>query len=336
MDPIAMPLTVFTTDVGGGGGPPAAPAPAASPADAANARIDAAVAAGMTDDTDLAAGAPPAGGPPAAPGTEGQPDADVEPDFDNLTYRDGVKLREQFTKQKDRYKPFADAVGTLPDEQRQAVLEALQSPDVVSFVHAMNPNDRQTLLGIYQTFLSNPTEAAAQFRALADQIAPSDAAPGSPPAPPSGGAPPADASPDPEAPITRADLEQWQRQQAEASQAAEATRQAEAGMLAELKSLGYDPESSEPTERLKADEVIWLAAFRTGGDIRKAHAEAEARRQAVIDGYVKGKTANAATPGTPETGQSPSGSTDPKKVDPMKAMEARLEAEFGPDPAARR
>lgn len=341
MDPITWPLTVFTTDVGGGGG---APAPAATPADAANARIDAAVAAGMTDgDPDTGTPIAPADGQPPAEGTpppEGAPPTDeLDPDnldFGHINYRDGKRLEQQIKAQRERFKPFVDTVGALPDDQREAALEALQTPDVLGFVHAMNPNDRQVLLGIYQQFLTDPAAGAEAFRALADQIAPAGAAPGSPTTPPAGAPPDGTPPADPDAPMTRAEFEAWNRQQADQAEQAKAEQAAVQTMYAEMKTLGYDPESSEPAKKDEADEVIWQAAHRTGGDLKAADAVLKARRQAIIDGYVKGKTADAATPGTPETGQSPSGSTPPGKVDPKAAMEARLESEYGPDPQARR
>lgn len=341
MDPITMPLLVRTTDVGGGGGaPPAAPV---NPADAANARIDAAVAAGLRDgDPETGAPIAPADGTPPPEGTppEGTPpaDAELDPDkldFENLNYRDGKKIEQQLRSQRERYKPYADAVGALPEDQRQVALEALQNPDVLGFVHGMNPNDRQVLLGIYQQFLTDPAAGAEAFRALADQIAPAGT-PASPSGTPPAGAPPADgAPPDPDAPMTRAEFDEYNRQQAQTAEQAKAEQAAVATMYAEMKTLGYDPESSDPVKKDEADEVIWQAAHRTGGDLKAADAVLKARRQAIIDGYVNGKKADAGTPGTPETGQSPSGSTPPGKVDPRAAMEARLEANLGPDPQAR-
>lgn len=341
------PVIVFNADDGGGGGvaaPPAAPeAPAVpmSPDAAARARIDQAVAGGMRD------GDPETGAPPAAEGAPAPEAGDPEfpeVDFDNLTYRDGKRLREQLTAQKDRYKPFEQAFGGLEDADRQAAVEALsglgaEAAPLLGLVAGMPTQDRNMLLGAYQEFLADPAKGAESFRAIYEAAARSAgidpaAAPVAPePAPVA--PPPAAGDDDLDRPITMRELQAQQEAARAEAQIEQAQQESQREMLAKVRDLGYDPDSTDPDTRAGADEVIWLAAYRTAGDIDKAHAIVETRRQSIIDGYVNGKRANAQRPAAPETGTATSSATPPGKQDPLAASRARLDAELGPDPHAR-
>lgn len=346
MPPFARPI-VFTTDVGGGGG-----APPADPQQAATARIEAAVAAGMADDdpgAPVVPGSEPPLGTPAPPPDPAAPvagaDDDLEGiDFSNLNYRDGKRIESELKKQRERFKPFADAFGGLDDDKRSAAVEALsglgaEAGDLLPFVASMNANDRQALFAAYSAFLKSPAEGYEAFRRITDAAAaaagidPAAQAPAVAPVTPAGTPPPDD---DPDRPITRRELEE--REQARTEQAARETAEhaAQDQMLAQMRDLGYDHGSSDPEKKAEADELIWLAAYRTEGDVKKADALLKARNQRVIDGYVNGKKADASRPGAPETGATPSGQVPPEQVDPDAAMRARLDTHLGPDPFARR
>lgn len=346
---IRTPLA-FDVDPGGGGGaPPAAPM---SPSEAANARIEQAVANGLTDDGDGVNG--PDRTPTAASGDPAVPAAAPAPGSldglevpDNLAYRDGVKLREQITEFKGRYKPFEEAFGGLEEADRSAAVDALRglgtdAAPVIGIVAGMHPNDRAMLLNAYAEFSTDPVKGAEAFRVIAEQAA---KAAGINPAVGNGTSPPP--VPDPAAgalgdddldrPITRRELEQRESERAAAADTARAQEQAQSQILTDARALGYDPESTDPAERTRADHLIWLAGFRTEGDLKAAHAVLEGERQAVIDGYLKDKRANASRPAAPETGTAPSGQTEPNTpVDPMERARNRLDAELGPDLFARR
>src|SRR5262245_18494615 len=44
--------------------------------------------------------------------------------FDGLQYRDGMTLRSEIQKSRDRFKPFNDAFGSMDDDQRQLLLDS--------------------------------------------------------------------------------------------------------------------------------------------------------------------------------------------------------------------
>lgn len=88
---------------------------------------------------------------------------------------------------------------------------------------------------------------------------------------------------DPNAPLTRADLEKI-----EADRQTAAREKADIdGVLAEIKELGYADGSIDRAMLLHA------AQHETKGDLQAAHAKVEAHRQSIIDGYVESVRAGA-------------------------------------------
>lgn len=344
------PFIVYAPDDGAGAATAVAPEAPASPEGSARARIDEAVAGGMRDEgTGQPEVAPVVPGPDGTPQPQGGDEDFPDVDFDNLTYRDGKRLREQLTAQKDRFKPFEQAFGSLPDAERTAALESLgalgaSAPETIVLVAGMPPEDRDLLFNARALALADPSAGAQEFLRIAhaiatqagialDPAAPAPAGTAQPgaPAPAPQGEPGAD---DLDRPMTRREFQAEQQRLAAERTTGEAEAAAQQQILTDVRALGYDPDSSDPDERSRSDEVIWLAAYRTGGDIKKAHAILDSRSQATIDRYVKDKQANARRPATPDNGSSPSGARDPEQVAPKEAAKERILAAFGPPPAS--
>lgn len=341
------PFIVYAPDDGAGAATAVVPEAPASPEGSARARIDAAVEGGMRDE---GAGQPEVA--PVVPGAEGTPAPGGEEDFpgidfDNLTYRDGKRLREQLTAQKDRYKPIEQAFGALPDDERAAALESLGSlgasaPETIGLVAGMAAQDRDLLFGAYAQAIADPGAGAQEFLRIAQALATGagitlDPAAAAPAPAPDAAAPPAGqpaTGDDLDRPMTRREFQAEQQRLAAERTTGEAEAAAQQQILTDVRALGYDPDSTDPDERSRSDEVIWLAAYRTGGDIKKAHAILDQRSQATIDRYVKDKQANARRPATPDNGSSPSGARDPEQVAPKDAARERILAAFGPPPAS--
>lgn len=356
MQPILTPLVTFNVDDGGGGGP-AQGTPTAA-VEAANARIDREVAAGLRDDgddangrvTDPAAGVPasaPSSGtpvdpaaPPAAAAAPSEDDPLAGIDFENLNYRDGKAIEKELKNQRERYKPFEQAVGALPDADRQAAVESLtrlgdQAAPILGLVSGMHPNDRAVVLSAYTDFLEDPAKGAAAFRAIADSIAPAGVDPSATGAPaPAGAAPEAGASDDDE-PLTKGDWARMQAEQQAQQQQDRVVAEATQRITTQAAELGYAPSTTDQVADDRFVELMNLVATRTNGDVKAADAALKARDQAIIDGYIASKRADAQRPAAPETGTASSGQTDGNQVDPMEKARARLDAEFGPDRFAR-
>lgn len=367
MDPFAIfrPYAAFNADDGGGGGGGGT----ATATEAANARIDAAVADGLRDDGDDAdgrvddptAGVPNAAGTPAAPAAPPAAPApaasDDDPlagiDFENLNYRDGKRIEQELRTQRERFKPFEQAFKGTPDEDRQAAVEGLSSlggeaAPVIALVGSMNPNDRNVLLDAYVTYTRDPVAGREKFQAIVDAIAdpsgtgtppagggaPAGApAPGAAPTAPGTGA--ADGTDDLDRPMSVREFEARQQEQQAAVEQERLVAEWQQTMTTQATELGYAPNSTDEAEVDRFHELMGLVATRTNGDVKAADAVIKARDQRIIDGYVKAKKADASRPGTPETGTASSGQTDGNQLPPMEKARARLDAEFGPDRHAR-
>lgn len=360
MDPLAIfrPYVAFNADDGGGAGPAAQGTPTAA-VQSANDRIDAAVAAGLRDDgddangrvTDPAAGVP--GGPPVAgeaPPAAGTPPAapsDDDPlagiDFENLNYRDGKAIEKELKTQRERYKPFEQAFKGLEDTDRQAAVEGItklgdQAAPILGLVSGMHPNDRAVVLSAYTDFLEDPAKGAAAFRAIAESIEPSPGGTGTPPAGggvPAGSAPPAAGEEDLDRPLSMREFQEMQQQQQVAQQQEQAVAEATQRITTEAAGLGYAPNPTDEVADYRFRELMGLVATRTNGDVKAADAALKARDQAIIDGYIASKRADAQRPAAPETGTASSGQTDGAAIPPMEKARARLDAELGPDRYAR-
>lgn len=354
MQPWLRSFIAYAPDDGAGAATAVVPDPPASPEGSARARIDAAVEGGMRDE---GAGQPEVA--PVVPGAEGTPapaggdDLDLDSiDFQNLPYQQGKRIEAELRKSRERYRPFEQAFGGLPDNERAAAIESLgalgeNANETIGLVAGMAAQDRDLLFGAYAQAIADPGAGAQEFLRIAqalatgagitlDPAAPAPAPagtaqPGAQPAPASGEAAGTD---DLDRPMTRREFQAEQQRLAAERTTGEAEAAAQQQILTDVRALGYDPDSSDQDERSRSDEVIWLAAYRTGGDIKKADAILKGREQVIIDRYRDQKRADASRPATPDNGSSPSGAREPGQVAPKDAARERILAAFGPPPAS--
>lgn len=160
-------------------------------------------------------------------------------------------IRKEAARYRTEAKPFKEAFDGYTDEVRDAWL------NVVNLAK------------------SDESAAAQQLRELADAIAP----------PVEGAEDDEDAGTDEPQYLTKEQYEELrQQEQAEAAQAEQLQK-----LNTELTELGYTiPKDGEPPS-IELAELMWFAQFKTGNDIKAAHEQVEARKQAVIDSYVQGK-----------------------------------------------
>lgn len=355
MQPWLRSFIAYAPDDGAGAATAVAPEPAASPEGSARARIDEAVAGGMRDEgTGQPEVAPVVPGAEGAPAPTGDEDLDLDSlDFQNLPYQQGKRIEAELRKSRERYRPFEQAFGALPDEERAAAIESLGSlgehaSETIGLVAGMAAQDRDLLFGAYAQAIADPGAGAQEFLRIAQALAtgagitldPAAAAPAPAPAP-DAAAPPAGqpaAGDDLDRPMTRREFQAEQQRRDAERTTGEAEAAAQQQILTDVRALGYDPDSSDQAERSRSDEVIWLAAYRTGGDIKKADAILKEREQIAIDRYVKGKKADASRPATPDTGSSPSGSREPGQAkdftEVTERVRERIQAVHGPPPAS--
>lgn len=355
--------------MGNQGIPPAAPAapPAAAPpvptpqppaqdltgaSDAARDRL-----ATAFPDQPVVEGAPPADAAGGAAPTEDAPidifaDGALEGlDFSGMQYRDGKKLENEIRSARERFRPFNDAFGQMSDEARQALLQAAPTlgDDLATLGAAagvLHPDDRAYFAEAMRLMQTDPQAAAEMLSHGAEVLRSAYQQPGAvPPAPPAPGTspmpewaqPPAgEGEPvaDPlDAPMTMRQYQEAQERDAYARD----VRQQEQAIIDEAKSLGYDPDSTDPIAAARLSTLVSLAGRpEIGGDLSKAHELMEQARQADIDAFVKGKTADAADPTAPNLGAPPA----ERRVletseDGLAAMTNRLDATLGPDPRRR-
>lgn len=298
---------------------------------------------GAPADVAAAAAAPPAAD---APFDIFDPDAIDKLDLGSLQYRDGAKLAKDIAAARDKFKPLNDAFGGLDDAQRAALVAAAPTlgADLAVFGQVgsqLHPDDRAWFMGVMGEFATDPLGAAKKLAAGASAIQANYVDPAAPPAPAADpNAPPSDdswidpdaAPADPaNAPVTRADLEAYMNQQRYEAD----VRSQEQAVLAAAAKLGYSPNPNDPIADNRFDSFIGMAR-RTGGDLDKAHQLMQAQDQAIIDGFVQAKAADADRPGTPATGGPP---VDTQVLDTLpdaqQSMLNRLEGALGPDPRRR-
>lgn len=350
--------------------PPPPAAPAAPPAPPAQDLSTAGDAARERLATAFPDAMPPGGpgvdaAPPAAAGGEAPPTEDAALDIfaedglagldlSNMPYRDGKKLEREIATARDRFRPFNDAFGSMDDDQRQQLLQAAPTlgPDLATLSAAsakLHPDDRAFFADAMAMMETDPQRAAALLQHGAEQLRAAYSAPGVPPAAPPGqplgqsgempdwAAPPAgetEPAVDPlDAPMT---MRQWQEAQRQQDFARE-VHDNEQQIIEEARALGYDAASNDPVAKARFGTLINLAGQpEVGGDLTKAHELMEQARQADIDAFVQGKTADAANPTAPVTGAPPA---QPRVLetaeDGHQAMTNRLEAALGPDPRRR-
>lgn len=122
-------------------------------------------------------------------------------------------------------------------------------------------------------------------------------------------------------PLTEADVERKfkEREQAQAQE------QAVQDVMREAKDLGYAEGTPDQAE------LFWFAHNKTEGDLSKAHEAVQARKQAAVDEYLKGKEADADAFPTPTTAGSGSTGGEPPKDfgSAREALMARLAGKPG-------
>lgn len=221
---------------------------------------------------DLTAGAPaPVADPPAAPPAE----LDLESELEERTY---TKAEMQAVRQ--------EAAGRRVSERElKQKLDALHE--------GLDDGDAEYLLGIARKLRDDPKSTAAEFRALSERI--EAALEETDPAP----------AADPDAadkPLTRADLEQIEKERAIAA--------AQVALTAEAKALNERYVDGNP----EYAQLLWYATHDKDckGSLQKAHDKLvlrdEGLRQAAVDAYVKGvqETAGAFPPVGAPGGNGPS------------------------------
>lgn len=268
-------------------------------------------------------------------------------DLGNLQYRDGAKLQKEIGRARDQFKPFHDAFGSLDEESRASLLANAPNlgNDLAAFSQVasqLHPDDRAYFMATMERFATDPLGAAEAMGAAVDIIRQQyGQAPGAPPAAP---APlPAgqqampewaqpDAPVDPaNAPITRADLEQWSAQERYAAE----IKANEADIIHRATELGYAPNPNDPVANNRFRSFIGLLQD-TSGDADAAHALMQQADQAIIDGFVQAKAADAGRPGAPAMGAAPAETRVLETLDDGRAaMLARLDGSLGPDPRRR-
>lgn len=255
-----------------------------------------------------AAPAAPAAAPPAAPPAAPQDPLaalDAAQVADDMPYRDAKRLRDEIVRARERYSPFAEAFDGL------------------------DPSDSETLLEVARILNGDGSreEVAAFLADSAKQIGGEDWTWPDGSAAPEGAAgatPPEAAEPQY---LTAAELDQRLAER----DAQQAVTEAQAEILAEIRSFGYDPESTDPIERGKFAALIEIAKMDPDGSIENAHQALTGWEQSIVDGYVSGKTADANRPALVDGGETPVESARMDTLDDAEAaMRARLDQSFGP------
>lgn len=317
-------------------------APPADPGDAADAAAASRVAEAFPDDPvggeGAPASAPAEGAPPDGADLLGDDDPLAGLDTSGMSYRDGQKLAQDIAKTRDRYKPFSDAFGDLDDDQRAAVLDAAPNlgADLATLAGSasqLHPDDRRFFADAMALMATDPDRAAAMLEYGVQQIREAlgggEPAPGASPAPAPDGAP---ADGDDDRPVTMKELRELENQRQRDAERQELERT----MLADARKLGYDPEATEGPAA--ADSNAYFFFLSRTGDSEKAHQQVEAWKQAQIDAFVAGKSADAGRPAPPaDAGGAPAPKGAPMETldDADAAMRSRLDGVLGPDPRRR-
>lgn len=321
-------LFVMAPDEGAGGGEPAAGgAEGAAPADTGGAPPGETLADGDAN---------------ASARLDAAFDAEVP---DDLSYRDGAKLAADIAKARDTYKPFAEAFGSLDDDARAQLLEVAPNlgADLAVIGQSfalLHPDDRAALASIIQGISVDPATAADDLVRAADAIR-AAVDPDAAAAAEKGDIEDLDAAGDlgefededqeydlndPNAPMTMGRFNAMM----EAAAAEQAEQQMVNEVVNELRELGYDPESEDQREQVRTEAVLAMAR-RLDGNLAEAHAALQAWEQGNVDQYVNGRRADAQRPLPPGAGAPPTQERVLETLDDAaSAMDARLDAEYGP------
>lgn len=305
-------------------------------------------AAGSPADQPAAADDSPAGAPPVDLFSDEAIDRLVP---DDMPYRDARRLRAELARARERWSPYHEVLGGLDDDTRSQFLEASRTlgGDVAAVTRTfagLHPSDRQFFLEALDALASRDPDrlrqAAEMFAAVPGALAdvlgmPAPAAAGLDEPDPDPGLTDGFADDDPDRPLTRAELDAWYAERQAEADYQEQLRRTEQQIIAELSELGYDLRKAEtdPREQWRIAGLLDVAQRHFEGDLRAAHAAvADAWRQEIIDEFVKAKSADAGRPSVPPAmGGAPSEVRELTSLaDAEAAMEARLNAAFGPEP----
>lgn len=279
-------------------------------------------------------GRPPAA-PPAPPGQGQQPPApprapDPNAVRDDMPYRDAAQLRREMAEYRDRYAPFEQAFGALPDDALQRLRDVAPAvgEDITTIAGAfanLHPEDRKYLAEVIGLIKDEPQQAAEHLARAAQALGAAQ-----------GGAPATQqqqqddwVEPGPGDVMTRADWErlsaqEWEKRTSEQQQQAEFQR-----IDHELGELGYNLGNETPQREAEIMAVMQYAS-RTGRSLADAHKELFAAwGQQSVDTYVEGKRRDGGRRPAPTgagAGASPSGEQQLETLqDGMDAMLARLD-----------
>lgn len=298
-----------------------------------------AVSAAATEAQHGAAPPPPAPDAPAAPSAPAAPPAAAPPGIEDgdLLYRDAKALREDITRTRERFRPLEEAFGGWDDDARAQILAAAPAlgselAEYGQVLAAMHPDDRAEmldLLGQLRTEGGDIDAVADRFAEISEGLRTRTSVTAPPePARAGNGQFEAGAGDGDDVPITRGEMRQMMADQ-EQSRADEA---AVGEIMAEVRALGYDPDSSEPIERARFTGLLEVARMDPDGSIQNAHQAMLGWEQKIRDDYASGKSADADRPlPTSGAGNSPTQERVLESLDDADAaMNARLDAALGP------
>lgn len=168
---------------------------------------------------------------------------------------------------------------------RTAAREAEAKVAAYGVFDQYEPDDRQVWIDLANTWMQSPEEAARIMAEIAQNVLGEPSSSSSSPSPGSPSTEPPAATAPPEAGNLTAERVQELIQEAMAGyQKSVAEQQAVDQVFAEIRQAGIEPESDD------GFMVLWYANNRTEGDIPKALELVKAKRQAIIDDYVHGRT----------------------------------------------
>lgn len=264
-------------------------------------------------------------------------------DFSQLPYREGKKLEQELKRNRERYRPFEQAFGDLPDDARNAVVQGLGSElgVVATTMAAMHPEDRRLILDTIQLSATEPDKAAERFANIAKVLRGEEVEPPVQEPPRQQGqregrqAKPNDDEDvdDLDRPMTRREfLAQQERTRREAAEQASVNE-----VLDRARELGYDPDADDPLEAGRFDQLISVANRLPDGvddPLSKAHEMLTEAYEKSLGEYGESKRADARRRGAagPTRGKSPKQERKLETIeDAEQAADARIAAAFGPD-----
>lgn len=263
---------------------------------------------------------------------------------DDVVYRDAKALREEVTRAKQEYGPYAEAFANLSADEREAVVTfapaaglARVDPAIgadLGMIQAAYPQlsteDRATVADIVGGIASDPQGSVELIRQAAALLRGDEAPPAAEGAPAEGEATTDEfgfALDDPQRPLTQAEFDRRIQEHDQQRENERAQADASQAILTEMKELGYDPASQDLIQAARAEALIGMARRLPNGSIADAHVEMQKWEQSIIDQYASGKLANV-RPQLPGDSASPSGERVLESLDDgTAAMTERLRAQ---------